>query len=90
MKTATLDISKVITVITGNCVYTTKLGNIIVEANKYNLIDFKGRIKTKKLNKYLIAFIANGYSVVTENWNRINTISDGSSDFSITLIKNLH
>jgi len=89
MTSATLDISKVITVITGNCVYTTKLGNIFVEANKYNLIDFQGRIKTKKLNKYLIAFIANGYSVVTENWNRINTISDGSSDFSITLSKNV-
>ena len=89
MTDATLDISKVITVITDNFVYTTKLKNIIVEANKYNLIHFKGRIKTKKFNKYLIAFIANGYSVVTENWNRINTISDGSSDFSITLIKNV-
>jgi hypothetical protein len=89
MTAATLDISKVITVITGNCVYTTKLANILIEANKYDVIDFKGRIKTKKLNKYLIAFIANGYSVVTENWNRVNTISDGSSDFSITLSKNV-
>jgi hypothetical protein len=31
--------------------------------------------------------LSNGYVIITENWNRVNTIADGVSDFSITLSK---
>ena len=88
MKTASLNISKTLTVISSNFVYTTKLGNVIIEANKYDVINLNGIAKIEKLNKYLTSFIANGYSVISENHNRINTIADGVSDFSYTLSKN--
>jgi hypothetical protein len=90
MTVVTLNISKKITVVTSNFVYQTNLKNVIIEANKYDVINLNGITKTEKLNKYLKAMIANKYTVITENWNRINTIADGVSDFSITLIKNHH
>jgi hypothetical protein len=90
MTVVTLNIAKKITVVTSNFVYQTNLKNFIIEANKYDVINLNGITKTEKLNKYLTAMIANEYTVITENWNRINTIADGVSDFSITLSKNLY
>lgn len=87
MKTATLNISKTLTVVTSNFAYGTNLSNIIIEANKYSTINLNGVTKTSKLNKYISTLINNGYSVVCENWNRANEIADGVSDFSITLSK---
>ena len=87
MKTATLNISKSLTVVTCNNVYMAKLNNLIDEAAKFDIVNIKGITKTEKLNKYLTIMIANGYKVTAENWNRANTIADGVSDFSIQLSK---
>jgi hypothetical protein len=87
MNTATLNISKSLTVVTCNKVYMTKLNNLIAEATKFDIVNINGITKTEKLNKYLNIMIANGYKVIAENWNRANTIADGVSDFSIQLSK---
>jgi len=87
MPNATLNIGKSLTVVTGNCVYTTKLSSILEEANKYNQINLNGVTKTEKLNKYINLLKSNGYMIVVENWNRANEIADGVSDFSINFSK---
>lgn len=87
MTQASLYIAKSLTVINGNVVYMTKLSNLVIEANKYQIIDINGVNKTKKLNKYLELLVNNGYNVISVNYHRINTIADGVSDFSITLSK---
>jgi hypothetical protein len=88
MTTATLNISQVLTVITSNCVYTTKLSNLVSEANKFNQININGLAKVEKLNKYLDVLNANGYSVICENWNEASQIIEGINNFSIELSKN--
>jgi hypothetical protein len=87
MTTATLNIAKNLTVVTNNYAYNANLSNLIEEANKFNLVNLNGVTKTEKLNKYLDIMLSNGYIVLSENWNRVNTIADGVSDFSITLSK---
>ena len=87
MANATLNIGKSLTVVAGNCVYTTNFSMLLSEANKYNQINLNGLAKTDKLNKYMNLLISNGYKVIAENWNRTNEIADGVSDFSITLSK---
>jgi len=87
MKTATLNIAKSLTVVTNSFVYTANLSNLIAEASKYDVVNLNGVTKTEKLNKYLSLMTSKGYVVLTENWNRVNTIADGVSDFSITLSK---
>lgn len=87
MTTATLNIAKNLTVVTGNSAYMTNLAEVTNEAAKYDVVNLNGITKTAKLNKYLSFLIAAGYSVVCENWNRVNTIADGVSDFSIQLSK---
>jgi hypothetical protein len=87
MTTATLNIAKSLTVVTNNFVYTTNLSNLIAEASKYNFVNLNGVTKTEKLNKYLSVMLSKGYVILSENWNRVNTIADGVSDFSITLSK---
>jgi hypothetical protein len=87
MRNATLNIGKSLTVVTGNCVYTTNLSSILIEANKYDQINLNGVTKTEKLNKYINILKSNGYIVVVENWNRANEIADGLSDFSIKFSK---
>ena len=84
---ATLNIAKSLTVVTDNKVYITNLTNLISEANKFKTIDLKGITKTEKLVKYLSIMCSNGYKIVSENYNRVNTIADGASDFSYTLSK---
>jgi hypothetical protein len=88
MTTATLNISQVLTVITSNCVYTTKLSNLVIEANKFNQVNINGLAKVEKLNKYLGVLNANGYSVICENWNQPSEILEGINNFSIELCKN--
>jgi len=87
MTTATLNISKNLTVVTDNSVYNANLSEIINIANKYNVFTIKGITKTAKFNKYLSDMIAKGYNVICENWMRENYIADGSMDFSIQLSK---
>jgi len=87
MTTATLNIAKSLTVVTNNFVYTTNFSNLIAEASKYNVVNLNGVTKTEKLNKYLSVMLSKGYVILSENWNRVNTIADGVSDFSITLSK---
>ena len=87
MTTATLNIAKSLTVVTNNFVYTTNFTNLIAEASKYNVVNLNGVTKTEKLNKYLSVMLSKGYVILSENWNRVNTIADGVSDFSITLSK---
>jgi hypothetical protein len=87
MTTTTLNIAKSLTVVTNNFVYTTNFSNLIAEASKYNVVNLNGVTKTEKLNKYLSVMLSKGYVILSENWNRVNTIADGVSDFSITLSK---
>jgi hypothetical protein len=87
MNAATLNIGTALTIVTDNSVYVTKLSNLLVVASKYKAVDLKGIAKTEKLKKYLDLMTSNGYSIISENWNRENTIADGVSDFSFTLSK---
>ena len=87
MNTATLNIAKKLTVVTNNNAYTTNLSNLISEASKFDVVNLKGITKTEKLNKYLEVMNVNGFKLISENYNRINTIADGSSDFSFEFSK---
>lgn len=85
MTTATLNIAKVLTVVGINFAYAANLSNIIIEANKFDVVNLNGITKIEKFNKYLDGMLSSGYSIVCENWKRENEICDGVVDFSIQL-----
>jgi hypothetical protein len=87
MTTATLNISKSLTVVTNNSAYMVNLSELLTQANKFDLVTINGIVKTEKFTKYLNSMIANGFKIISENWNRENEIAVGASDFSITLSK---
>ena len=87
MTTATLNISKSLTVVTNNSAYMVNLSELLTQANKFEVVTINGIVKTEKFSKYLNTMIANGYKIISENWNRVNEIAVGASDFSITLSK---
>ena len=87
MTTATLNISKILTVVTNNSAYMVNLSELLTQANKFEVVTINGIVKTEKFTKYLNIMVANGYKVISENWNRVNEIAIGASDFSITLSK---
>ena len=87
MTTATINISKSLTVVTNNSAYMVNLSELLNQASKFDIVTINGIVKTEKFTKYLNSMIANGYNVISENWNRVNEIAIGASDFSITLSK---
>ena len=85
MTSATFNIAKSLTIVVGSYVYITNLSNLINESNKYDNVTLNGVTKIEKFNKYVALMLANGYSVVTENWKR--DFIDGVLDYSITFKK---
>ena len=85
MTSATFNIAKSLTIVVGSYVYETNLSNLIIESNKYNNVTLNGVNKIEKFNKYVSLMVANGYSLVTENWKR--DFIEGVIDYSITFKK---
>jgi hypothetical protein len=69
---ATLDISKILTVITEEGkfghVYSTKLGAFESEIVKFDAVDLKGHISGSKYNKYLNIAISCGFKLESVSW----------------------
>jgi hypothetical protein len=87
MTTATFNIGKKLTIVTENIVYVTKLSEITNELKKFNLITIKGITSESKFKKYIDSINESGYIVISEDYIRLNSICDGSADFSITFSK---
>jgi hypothetical protein len=87
MTTATFNIGKKLTIVTGNIVYVTKLSEITNELKKFNSINIKGLTSESKFKKYINSIKESGYKVIYEDYIRLNSICDGSADFSITFSK---
>jgi hypothetical protein len=87
MATTTIDLSKVITVITpvgkGFQVTTHKMGDFESLLSKYNDIKFKGVTSITKFDKYSMKLISKGFKKVKTNYSQKNSPVDGAISFSI-------
>ena len=64
---ATIAISKIITVISGNKVYRIKASELVSEISKFQKIQVKGFFSVSKFNKTIEAIESVGFSV-SETW----------------------
>jgi hypothetical protein len=91
MKTATLSISKSITLIDGSSVFCSKMSSFESIINNYNLIRFTGMSTPSKFNKYENLLLNNGFVLCQTFWNQ-NAGFEGKNsnvmNFSISYIKN--
>jgi hypothetical protein len=85
MKTASFHLSSILTVIDDKSVYNSKLSSFAKHANKYDVVKISGVTSIRKRNKYLSILAENGFTVVCENYNRLNYHADNTADFSISL-----
>jgi len=68
MKQATLNISKVLTVIIGSSVRGFKLGEVATALNGVDVFTVYGTSKPSKVAKYQAIIEANGYTLSQTNW----------------------
>jgi hypothetical protein len=87
----TIDISKIITVITpvgsNFKVSNHKLSEFDTIITKYNDLDFKGVTSITKFEKYNSKLIAKGFKKVKTNYSQKNNPVDGAISFSINYKK---
>ena len=87
MKSAVLNIGKIVTVIAGSSAYKAKMAEFITEANNFEKITFKGNVSDKTYAKYLNQLIAEGFKVVQENFVTENYPIKGATHFSLEMSK---
>jgi hypothetical protein len=91
MATTTIDLSKVITVITpvgkGFNVTNHKMSEFVTIISKYNDINLKGVTSITKFNKYISKLSSEGFKKVKTNYSQKNNPVDGAISFSINYKK---
>jgi hypothetical protein len=91
MATTTIDLSKVITVITpvGKAfkVTTHKMGDFESLISKYDDIQLKGVTSIKKFDRYNVKLVSKGFKKYKVNYSQKNSPVDGAISFSINYQK---
>lgn len=85
MKTATFNLAKKLSVIVGDYVYMTNLGEVAAEATKYDVIDFKGNVSVSKFDRYLEQMKGYGFEVAAEAWITYDYPVKGAVLFNLQL-----
>jgi len=91
MNAATFNIGTQITVIFNNMVYCAKMKDFATNACKFDSVTIKGNSKPAKLAKYQSQLLGNGFTLVSENFNRNAGFEGQNADvvnYSLTYTKN--
>lgn len=79
---ATINISKIITIISGNKVYRIKASELVSEISKFSKIEIKGFFSVSKFNKTIQSIESVGFSL-SETWFKNFTENGKDVDFHL-------